>query len=571
MEYEPFKRKPALQVAPCVHGASAVVQRRIEYGGTTMESLHYARRPAGLPNRPGEAALALPEGAAAPRGAGLAMPGRLRQGIESLSGMSMKHVKVHYNASQPTQYRAHAYAQGSHIYLAPGQEMHLPHEAWHVVQQAQGRVAPTARTHGVAVNTDQSLEHEADRMGARAAQDAHGGPGARQAARPLQFSHVGEGTVQRREKTINATAKTQSGQTSSVTFTSGKFEFAPKTRPNVYAEVGLKMEANLYQESPIVGTPVGIGWLWMDELKARVRGTRVIRGHLLNHDLGGPGLPYNLFPISNAANQEHSQKVEQKVKGLLYGTTAKRDAFNNLATDTKVYYEVEVKNQKDDLLTADFACKWYVSDPQGNNKTLEGTETISSDLKNSSGYAPSKHSQPVPASWSKGKKQSTKGSPNGIDFESPFTEPSTAGGATYVGVKEGTEFKEKPAWVDELLRFDIYADQAKEVVDAWVKSQKKSYEVDDINNALNIAIKGVPTVVHPKRGAADRQRKHGANGKGTVAGTKFEPITATFGTHTERMDDKLAKIKRDRDFKKGLVQACEDMLAEAEDQLEDPT
>ena len=38
---------------------------------------------------------------------------------------------------------AHAYTQGSEIHLGAGQERHLPHEAWHVVQQAQGRVRPT--------------------------------------------------------------------------------------------------------------------------------------------------------------------------------------------------------------------------------------------------------------------------------------------------------------------------------------------------------------------------------------------------------------------------------------------
>lgn len=31
--------------------------------------------------------------------------------------------------------QAHAYAQGAGIHLAPGQEQHVPHEAWHVVQQ----------------------------------------------------------------------------------------------------------------------------------------------------------------------------------------------------------------------------------------------------------------------------------------------------------------------------------------------------------------------------------------------------------------------------------------------------
>lgn len=83
----------------------------------------------------------------------------------------MDHVKVHYNSDQPAQLQAHAYAQGSEIHVAPGQERHVPHEAWHVVQQAQGRVKPTVQLQGgVDVNNDVGLESEADAMGARALQ-----------------------------------------------------------------------------------------------------------------------------------------------------------------------------------------------------------------------------------------------------------------------------------------------------------------------------------------------------------------------------------------------------------------
>ncbi|ODP32910.1 DUF4157 domain-containing protein [Pandoraea sp. ISTKB] len=71
------------------------------------------------------------------------LPPRLRSGVEALSGLSVDGVNVHYNSDRPAQLQAHAYAQGTDIYLAPGQEHHLPHEAWHVVQQMQSRVKPT--------------------------------------------------------------------------------------------------------------------------------------------------------------------------------------------------------------------------------------------------------------------------------------------------------------------------------------------------------------------------------------------------------------------------------------------
>jgi hypothetical protein len=97
------------------------------------------------------------------------LPSRLRAGVEALSGMDMGHVQVHRNSAKPAQMNALAYAQGSQIHLGPGQEKHLPHEAWHVVQQAQGRVPVTRQLRvGAPINDDPALEREADTMGARA-------------------------------------------------------------------------------------------------------------------------------------------------------------------------------------------------------------------------------------------------------------------------------------------------------------------------------------------------------------------------------------------------------------------
>ena len=122
---------------------------------------------------------AAPQAASANR---TGLPDRLKAGVETLSGVSMDGVKVHYNSSKPGQLDALAYAQGSDIHLAPGQERHLPHEAWHVVQQQQGRVRATGQMKGgVPVNDDAGLEREADIMGAKAA--AGGGQRARTAGR----------------------------------------------------------------------------------------------------------------------------------------------------------------------------------------------------------------------------------------------------------------------------------------------------------------------------------------------------------------------------------------------------
>src|SRR6476646_9850560 len=93
------------------------------------------------------------------------LPDSLKAGVEALSGYSMDDVNVHYNSAEPAKLQALAYAQGTDIHIAPGQEHHLPHEAWHVVQQKEGRVQPTMQMkQGVAVNDDEGLEKEADAM-----------------------------------------------------------------------------------------------------------------------------------------------------------------------------------------------------------------------------------------------------------------------------------------------------------------------------------------------------------------------------------------------------------------------
>ncbi|WP_430410657.1 DUF4157 domain-containing protein [Kordia sp.] len=98
------------------------------------------------------------------------LPDNLKSGMENISGHALDDVKVHYNSSKPAQLNAHAYAQGTNIHVASGQEKHLPHEAWHVVQQKQGRVKPTIKKNGVAINDNVGLEKEADVMGAKALQ-----------------------------------------------------------------------------------------------------------------------------------------------------------------------------------------------------------------------------------------------------------------------------------------------------------------------------------------------------------------------------------------------------------------
>lgn len=96
------------------------------------------------------------------------MPDNLKNGIEQLSDSDMSDIQVHYKSSKPAQLQALAYTQGTDIHVAPGQEKHSPHEAWHVVQQRQGRVKPTLQMKGTDINKNPALEKESDMMGSRA-------------------------------------------------------------------------------------------------------------------------------------------------------------------------------------------------------------------------------------------------------------------------------------------------------------------------------------------------------------------------------------------------------------------
>ncbi len=115
------------------------------------------------------------EGPAAPPPAQLkqssgGMPTDLVNGFAASTGHDLSDVNVVRNSDKPAQVGALAYAQGNDIHLAAGQDQHLAHEAAHIVQQREGRVQANTEVNGKPVNTQQSLESEADTMGAKATQ-----------------------------------------------------------------------------------------------------------------------------------------------------------------------------------------------------------------------------------------------------------------------------------------------------------------------------------------------------------------------------------------------------------------
>jgi hypothetical protein len=91
------------------------------------------------------------------------IPDDLKRFIEAASGVSLDEVRVFYNSEKPAEIGALAYAEGTNVYIGPGQEAHLEHELWHVVQQIQGRVKATTEINGKKVDGRKQMEDEADK------------------------------------------------------------------------------------------------------------------------------------------------------------------------------------------------------------------------------------------------------------------------------------------------------------------------------------------------------------------------------------------------------------------------
>ncbi|MFK7799105.1 MAG: DUF4157 domain-containing protein [Aureispira sp.] len=100
------------------------------------------------------------------------IPRFLKAQTEHMSGYYLNHVRVHYNITgNEILEGAHAYTDGTNIYLARGAEKYLAHELWHIVQQMQGKVGETMQfdtKEGVAGNDNQGLERDADVKGDKA-------------------------------------------------------------------------------------------------------------------------------------------------------------------------------------------------------------------------------------------------------------------------------------------------------------------------------------------------------------------------------------------------------------------
>lgn len=104
--------------------------------------------------------------------------------------------------------------------------------------------------------------------------------------------------------------------------------------------VGKKMEAWLDPNDPVQGESANINadqTPMMDALRAHyvINGGDLVKGHLLNDNLGGKALNNNLFPITRAANKLHLQTTENYAKSALW------------THKTPIWYTVEVGGAAD--------------------------------------------------------------------------------------------------------------------------------------------------------------------------------------------------------------------------------
>lgn len=131
-------------------------------------------------------------------------------------------------------------------------------------------------------------------------------------------------------------------------------------------QVGVHMTAQLDPMHPVIGSATTAGGGDQHGLMRHLNHDlqwNMVRGHLLNHDLGGFGTSDNLFPITNYSTLfVHAPKVEYLVKDAL--GTARKNQLAGHQPDG-VYYSVEVDSGMSEsalLKGSDFICHAHYLD-----------------------------------------------------------------------------------------------------------------------------------------------------------------------------------------------------------------
>lgn len=145
--------------------------------------------------------------------------------------------------------------------------------------------------------------------------------------------------------------------------------------------VGKKMQAWLDPNNPLRGQSANLNSSQNDLMsdireEYGIKGGGVVKGHLLNDNLGGSALSTNLYPITKGANSAHLGYVEN---------IAKHEQWSE---EEGIYYEVTVDGTpKITSATAAFDCEIHEWNPKKNEigKQLLGVR-VNSDLNSVGSY-----------------------------------------------------------------------------------------------------------------------------------------------------------------------------------------
>ena len=137
-----------------------------------------------------------------------------------------------------------------------------------------------------------------------------------------------------------------------------RYDFDDKGNNRKSDDAGHKVEAYLDPKDPKQGSSPSSAALWgaMTDL-GHLGYESMVKGHLLNGQLGGPGVAANLFPITTAANNKHKLYAENMVKHqVAHGPSP--------SSSKGVYYSVEVTeaSYSSQSPSAKFTCESYLWD-----------------------------------------------------------------------------------------------------------------------------------------------------------------------------------------------------------------
>jgi hypothetical protein len=121
-------------------------------------------------------------------------------------------------------------------------------------------------------------------------------------------------------------------------------------------------------------------------LGRQIRKDWYVQGHLLNENLGGPGMRFNLTPITKEANNEHKRAVESELKEQVNdkgevisytikvldpppkGKNPRRTELERKASLSKAEQDELVSVKTLEKLTRGFRCTAYVLEQDSSGK-----------------------------------------------------------------------------------------------------------------------------------------------------------------------------------------------------------